>query len=397
MMKSRISQFALTLFFVFSASDQSLSGSQSFRQSDDKQLRTLLETRRDTLRQVFELINAEMEIGHELKAELSTANLFLTEAELEIAESPAERVTCFEKAYEVYYTIERMLEDRANIGAAKASDLLLAKADRLKTRIDLDETEAKAAPDDAVELRKTNDAAIQKLVEERYDTLKDAAQLIQREVESGFRPIETGSRVNELLLEVTLELPDRAEEGIAILEQILSDSTNVEKRYNSYWKANILYEKHFLVAKAARVRAAIQLHRAKKGEWPRRMGLRNSPAAVIKETATDTKLQALLVEHRDTLKTVRQLVDKDLTNGVVRIAEMINANNAYFDAELELATTPQERAAFLKDALKMQTEVERIAQAKFEIGTLRQAEYLPAKAARLKVEIELYKAHKRAQ
>ena len=45
----------------------------------------------------------------------------------------------------------------------------------------------------------------------------------------------------------------------------------------------------------------------------------------------------------------------------------------------------------------MQTEVERIAQAKSEIGTLRQAKYLPAKAARMKVEIELHRARKRAQ
>ena len=45
----------------------------------------------------------------------------------------------------------------------------------------------------------------------------------------------------------------------------------------------------------------------------------------------------------------------------------------------------------------MQTEVEQIAQAKSEIGTMRQAEYLPAKAARMKVEIELHKARERAQ
>lgn len=402
-MRSRILCVALTLFCIFSLGERSQACSPIVQESDDKQLRTLLETRRDTLKRIVELVNAEAESGVAADAELFADNLSLTEAQMEIAESPTEQVTFLEKAYEVYFENERMLEARANIGAAKASDVLLAKAARLKAkveldkaRIDLDETEDKAAPDDTAEVRKTNDAAIQKLLEERYDTLNDAAQLIQREVESGLRPIEIGSRVNELLLEVTLELPDRAEKGIAILQQILSDNTNVEKQFQAYRKVNNLYEKHFLVAKAARVRAAIQLHRAKKGEWPRHTRLTRSRAEVIEEEPIDAELQTLLVEHRDTLKTVRHIVNRDLTNGVVRIAEMINANNAYFNADLELARTAPEQAALLQEALKSQAEVERIAEAKYEIGTLRKVEYLLAKAARQKVEIELHRAHKRA-
>ena len=402
-MKSKIFQFALTFLLVLSASDQSLSGSQCFQESVDEQLRTLLETRRYTLRQVFELIKAEMDIGVQVEAELSTANLFLTEAELEIAESPAERVACLERAHQVYFEVERMVEARADIGAARASDFLLAKAARLKTkveldeaRIDLDETESKATADDTAEMRKTNDAAIHKLLQERYDTLKDAAQLIQIEVESGYRPIETKSRVNELLLEVTLELPDRTEDGIAILEQILSDSTNVEKQYHAYWKANNLYEKHYLVAKAARVEAAINLHRVKKGQWPASLGSEDSRASVTGDEQNDAELQALRVEYRDTLKTVQRLVAKDGNTGVAKIADMLNANHAYFNAELELTKSPQEQVAVLQEALKMQTEVERIARVKSEIGTLREAEYLPAKAARQKVEIELHRARKRA-
>ena len=403
-MRSRILCVALTLFCIFSLVERSQAGSLILQESDDEQLRTLLETRRDTLRRIAELIKLEVERGLRAYSELSAANLLLTEAEMEIAGSPAERVACFEKAYEVYNEVERMLEARANIGAAKASDVLLAKAARLKAKVELDEAkieldaaEGKAGPDGTAEMRKTNDAAIQKLLEERYDTLFDVAELIQREVINGFGPVEGMSRANELLLEATLDLPDRAEGGIAILKRILADNTNVEKQFHAAWKANNLYEKNFLVAKAARFKAAINLHRAKKGEWPERMGRKNSRAAVIEEEPIDAELQTLLVEHRDTLKAVRQLFDKDLKDGVVRIAEMINAINAYFNAELELARTPPEQAAFLQEALKLQAEVERIAQAKFEIGTLREAEYLPAKAARMKVEIELHKARKQAQ
>jgi hypothetical protein len=297
-----------------------------------------------------------------------------------------------------------MLEAQANFGVAKASDVLLAKAARLKAKVELDEAqidldaaEGKTGPDGTAEMRKANDAAIHKLRKERYDTLIDAAQLIQSVAENGIGPIETVSPVNELLLAAALELPDRAEGGIAILEQILSDNSNIEKQFHAAWKANNLYERHFLVAKAARVEVAINLHRAKKGEWPEHMGRKYSRAAVIGEEPIDAELQTLLVEHRDTLKAVRQLVDKDLKSGVVRIAEMINANDAYFNAELELARTPPEQAAFLQEVLKMQAEVERIAQAKYVIGILREAEYLPAKAARHKVEIELHRVRKKAQ
>ena len=403
-MRSRILCVALTLFCIFSLVERSQAGSLILQESDDKQLRTLLETRRDTLKRIVELVNAEVESGVAVYSELSAATLSLIEAEMEIAESPAERIASFEKAYEVYNEVERMFDFLAENGMAKASDVLLAKAARLKAKVELDEAkieldaaEGKADPDGTAEMRKTNDAAIENLLEERYDTLIDVAELIQSEVINGFGPVEGMSRANELLLEATLDLPDRAEGGIAILERILADNTNVEKQFHAAWKANNLYEKDFLVAKAARFKAAINLHRAKKGEWPEHIGLTNSRAAVIEEEPIDAELQTLLVEHRDTLKAVRQLVDKDLKSGVVRIAEMINANNAYFNAELELARTPPEQAAFLQEALKLQAEVERIAQAKFEIGTLREAECLPAKAARMKVEIELHKARKQAQ
>ena len=122
-----------------------------------------------------------------------------------------------------------------------------------------------------------------------------------------------------------------------------------------------------------------------------------SIAFVTQDEPIDQELQTLLVEHRDTLKTIRQFVDKDINTGVVQIGDMINANNAYFNAELELPKSPQERIVVLEEALEKQTDVESIANAKMEVGTGYKAELLIAKAARLKVEINLHKALKKSK
>ncbi len=382
-MKSNLCFSALVLFFLLSSSDETSAWNAVIQQPDDPQLRTLLEARRDTLKQLVELVNMEMDIGHSAYTELSAANLLLTEAELETAGTPAERIACSERALESYREIERIVEALAEIGTVKAVDVLLARAARLKAEANLNEAR--------------NEAENLQLLQTRYETLKEAAQLIQIEVRAGFGPIETMSQVNELLLEAVSELPDHSEEGIAILGNLLADRTKIEKHFHAYWKANNLYEKHFLFAKAARVKAAINLHRAKKGIWPGRLGREDARVSATEEEPIDQELQSLLVEHHDTLKTVQRLVEKDGKTGVAQIADMINANHAYFNAELELAKSPQEQVAFLQEALKMQAAVERVAAAKHNAGTLRQSEYLPAKAARMKVEIELHIARKRAQ
>lgn len=377
---------------------RSVTGSPFHQESDNHQLRMLLEARRDTLKRLVELVNMEVEGGHAVHTEQSAANLLLTEAELEVARSPAERIACFEKALEFYKEIERQVKARAEIGAVKAVDVLLVRAARLKAEVELKkisidqhETTGKFGHDGTAEAPKTTDVEIKKLLDTRYETLKEAVSLIQFEVESGFGSTESLPRVSGLLLETFLELPNRPAEGIAILETILADNTKIEKRFHAYWKENNLYEKSFLLSKAAREEAALNLYRAKNAKSPESIG-RNTPSASIAEEGPGKELQALLIEHRDTLKTLRRVVVKDGEVGVASIANMINANNAYVQAELELATSPQEHAASLQEALKMQKDVERIAQGRYETGTLREAEFLSAKAARLKAAIELQRA-----
>jgi hypothetical protein len=386
---------------VLYGSDESLANTQ---EPEDHELRELVEARRDTLKEVVSLINEQEDVGRVSISEVSRANTSFFEADLEAARTPKERIACFQRAYEAQQRTEQRTEIGLNVGTVKPVDVLLARAARLKAeaelngaRIDLGEIEVKASLESTAEIRNTNDAAIHRLLATRYDTLKEAAQLIQAERDVGSVSIEMVSRVNEPLLEAALELTGRSEEGVAIREKMLADKRKIEEHFQARWKANILKEQYFLAAKADREEAAIKLHRARRGKWRERMGRNDALTFVTQDEPIDQELQTLLVEHRDTLKTIRQFVDKDINTGVVQIGDMINANKAYFNAELELAKSPQERIVILEEALEKQTDVESIANAKMEVGTGYRAELLIAKAARLKVEIDLHKARKNAK
>jgi hypothetical protein len=107
------------------------------QESEDKELRSLLEARRDTLKQL--VLVAEAAINAETIRDPERMRLFsdymheLQLAELDLAQSKAERIAIIEKMVMSQKKLEMWLEQREESEAS----ILMATAARIKAEIDL--------------------------------------------------------------------------------------------------------------------------------------------------------------------------------------------------------------------------------------------------------------------
>ena len=115
-------------------SDASLAVTQ---EAEDKELRVLLEARRDTLREAVRFTKSRCENGIMSIADLSKANISLLDAELELAKNQQERIEIFEKTLEVQIHVESVVKAMVMASEGSTDQLLIATADRMKAEIDL--------------------------------------------------------------------------------------------------------------------------------------------------------------------------------------------------------------------------------------------------------------------
>ena len=114
----------------------------------------------------------------------------------------------------------------------------------------------------------------------------------------------------------------------------------------------------------------------------------------VTQEPEDKELRALQESRRDTLKEVVAILDQAHQSGTIKVDEVLKANSALLEAELELATSQQERIAIFEKMLEAQTEIESSWSGKVNTGQARMTDLLTATAARIKTEIDLYKAKK---
>ena len=244
-------------------------------------------------------------------------------------------------------------------------------------------------------VQEPEDPELQALLEARRDTLADIVRLFQAEIDVGTLSPDFLSNAELLALEAEHELAKSQKERIAILQKMMEVTRKREEYARVRWETSTLKESEFLSAKARHQEASINLRWARKGVWSLSGG-RGEDDPPITGKPEDEELRKLLVEHRDTLKTIRQLVAVDGLTGTASIGDLINVNDAYLNAERKLAKSPQEQVEILKEGLRLQTEAEQMAKGMSDVGTLKKTEYLSAKAARIKAEIELHTARRRA-
>ncbi|MBL8814070.1 MAG: hypothetical protein JNM43_28135 [Planctomycetaceae bacterium] len=389
----------LTIVSLLITCERSVAALMFVQESNDSQLRTLQEARRDMLKQLVDLYRAEDEISSSSGFKVSAACVRLAQSELEINPTPDQQVACIEAMRDAYRETELRIENDVEHGTSTLLNLLLAKASRLKVEAELNKARLNLAGLKMKGSNSSNDQIHRELEAEqldilklRYKTLISAREVLQSTAVPGASPLAGAFDVDEAIAETMILMTGRSEEGIRILEQRLATKLKDEEHDRHQRWSNELND---LAAKADRVRLAIVLHNAKAGKWPRAMQLTalNEPSHPM--NSTDPELKALLVEYRDLLKTLRPIVEQYRAKGNVQSEVVIKVNNAYFGAELALAASPEESVEFLQDALKIQFDFEKEMEARFEVGVLPLSEFVLAKSERMKVEIELLKARER--
>lgn len=112
--------------------------------------------------------------------------------------------------------------------------------------------------------------------------------------------------------------------------------------------------------------------------------------------ATATDVRQLLQERRDVLAQLTEVRQKLYQEGRVAIDAVGRAQLDLLDAELELAETPRERVTACESRLQAATDLEALAQARYQSAQATFEDVLECKALRLQVQVDLLKAQQAA-
>lgn len=115
-------------------------GKDSFavtQESEDKELRALLESRRDALRTVLQNHLAMMEQDYAEPPMYADLIVEIMHVDLELARTKEERIAIIEEPFAMLVKREKDQKDRVDAALESESSLFIARADRLKVEIEL--------------------------------------------------------------------------------------------------------------------------------------------------------------------------------------------------------------------------------------------------------------------
>jgi outer membrane protein TolC len=110
------------------------------------------------------------------------------------------------------------------------------------------------------------------------------------------------------------------------------------------------------------------------------------------DPATQAKVRKLQMERRDVLKKALDARREEYKAGRGTMEALLEGTRNLLHAELDLASTTQERIAAHAAILKVMKEMEKLATAQYEAGRLKLADHCDMQAARMEAEIGWLKA-----
>jgi hypothetical protein len=110
------------------------------------------------------------------------------------------------------------------------------------------------------------------------------------------------------------------------------------------------------------------------------------------DPATQAKIHKLQIERRDVLKKAVAAMQEEYRAGRGTLDLLVEGSKRLLHAELDLATTADQRIAAHANILKITRDMEQLARTRYEAGQLRTADLCEAQAARLEAEIGWLKA-----
>ncbi len=227
--------------------------------------------RRDTLGQAARLIQDQVEAGIAAPDVLARASLLVLAAELEFVKTREEGISILEKILEAQTGIEESARSRWEVRTGNELDVLNAQAGREEAAINLYKVKKGEWPS-SVGRGKENHSATQGAEDPELQTLlvehRDTCKKIVPLVDSGF--LQGSTRMinlinsNNALRDAEMELAKSPQERVAIFEEALKVQTKVEEVANKRYQLGMLNKVELLSATAARMKAEIDLHKARK-------------------------------------------------------------------------------------------------------------------------------------
>ncbi len=107
------------------------------------------------------------------------------------------------------------------------------------------------------------------------------------------------------------------------------------------------------------------------------------------EPAAATRLNALLKERCKVLQSRVDFLEQSRENGSTDLPTVIEARDELLNAELQMATVPQQRMVIHRQRVDNLQTLEEFTKLRFENGECTHAEILEATAARLQAEIDM--------
>jgi hypothetical protein len=120
------------------------------------------------------------------------------------------------------------------------------------------------------------------------------------------------------------------------------------------------------------------------------LGVAAAPVPQPKEESA--KIKALLKERRDALRTAALARTQEYEAGRGTLGVMLHVSRELLNAELEVATTPEERFDAHASHFNAMRKMEKLTKEGYEAGRVKAADHYEMRAARLKAEIELLRA-----
>lgn len=106
----------------------------------------------------------------------------------------------------------------------------------------------------------------------------------------------------------------------------------------------------------------------------------------------EDQIRELMTQKRDALQERVDEMQKLHGGGTVTTDKVLDAQLDLTKAQLELATSKEDRLSVLKSQVQIFRDLEQAAKSRYESGTALRAEVLNAKASRLDAEIALLRA-----
>jgi cytochrome c556 len=278
-------------------------------------LKRLEAERVEVLKQLLQVLTTQYERGSMDFREVCAAHLDLTNAKLDLANTPEARSTLLKEASRTAEELSQIARGRLQLADEKHLDALRAQAVCLNIQIRLAEQSSDAAE-------------LSRLRAERIKVLRVAAQIVDTQFERGTAEVDALCDVYRSLTDAELALAKTPEERI----RLLAAQLQVVRR----------------LLKTARLRTGV--------------GATDSLAASLIEALcleTDIRLaeqqndparaKKLRAERAQAMKRVAAILGTKTQNGLVNSFAFSVAQVNLLDAQVELAETPSERIALWEE------------------------------------------------